>query len=71
MFSVTDNVDLEDGKITEEGFIALNQMEADDNAGDTDDLWVTLTNMGYNKSLEIDQVCESTEAVKCNLARTA
>ena len=53
----TENVDMQDGKITEKGFIELNQMEADDNDGDTDDLWVTLTCMGFNKGLVMDEVC--------------
>jgi hypothetical protein len=33
-------------------------MEADDNEGDTDDLWVTLSSMGYNKGLVQDEVKE-------------
>ncbi len=31
-------------------------MEAEDNQGDTEDLWVTLSNMGYNKGLTMDEV---------------
>ena len=34
----------------------LNQMEANDVEGDTDDLWVTLHSMGFNNRLELDQV---------------
>lgn len=50
------NIELERGEITKTGFIHLNQMEAEDNDGDTDDLWVTLTSMGFNKSLVLNQV---------------
>lgn len=31
-------------------------MEAEDNDGDTEDLWVTLNTMGYNKNLQLDEV---------------
>lgn len=54
---VEDNIELEQGEITRAGFIKLNEMEADDNEGDTDDLWITLTGMGFNKSLLIDEAC--------------
>ena len=54
--SISDNIELERGEITRAGFIKLNEMEADDNEGDTDDLWITLTGMGFNKSLIIDEV---------------
>ncbi|XP_064624438.1 EF-hand calcium-binding domain-containing protein 7-like isoform X10 [Lineus longissimus] len=52
-----ENIDLIKGEITKKGFIQLNQMEADDNEGDTDDLWVTLSSMGYNKGLVQDEAC--------------
>ncbi|XP_071119114.1 EF-hand calcium-binding domain-containing protein 7-like isoform X2 [Haliotis cracherodii] len=54
---VEGNIELERGEITKTGFIHLNQMEAEDNDGDTDDLWVTLTSMGFNKSLVLNQAC--------------
>ncbi|RUS84254.1 hypothetical protein EGW08_008006 [Elysia chlorotica] len=54
---VEDNIELEQGEITRAGFIKLNEMEADDNEGDTDDLWITVTGMGFNKSLIIDEAC--------------
>ncbi|XP_046549108.1 EF-hand calcium-binding domain-containing protein 7-like isoform X7 [Haliotis rubra] len=54
---VEGNIELERGEITKTGFIHLNQMEAEDNDGDTDDLWVTLTSMGFNKSLVLTQAC--------------
>ncbi len=53
---VTENVELERGELTRKGFVELNQMEAEDNQGDTDDLWVTLSSMGYNKGLIMDEV---------------
>ena len=52
----TENVELKNGELTRAGFLELNQMEAEDNQGDTDDLWVTLSNMGYNKGLNVDEV---------------
>ncbi|XP_055956615.1 EF-hand calcium-binding domain-containing protein 7 isoform X3 [Patella vulgata] len=54
---VEENVELEDGEITKKGFIRLNEMEAEDNGGDAEDLWVTLTSHGFNKNLELDQAC--------------
>lgn len=58
MLSITakDNIELDRGQITPSGFIKLNEMEADDNEGDTEDLWITLTAMGFNKSLLLDEV---------------
>lgn len=53
---MTDRIDLEDGEITKAGFIQLNELEAEDSEGDTEDLWTTLTSMGYNKQLVMDQV---------------
>ena len=49
-------MELAAGEITKRGFITLNEMEAQDNDGDTEDLWITLNNMGYNKALEMDEV---------------
>ncbi|XP_059149459.1 EF-hand calcium-binding domain-containing protein 7-like isoform X2 [Physella acuta] len=54
---VEDNIELDKGQITPSGFIKLNEMEADDNEGDTEDLWITLTAMGFNKSLLLDESC--------------
>lgn len=52
-----DNFEVHNGEeITLKGFLDLNQMEAKDSDGDPDDLWVTLESMGYNKSLELNQV---------------
>lgn len=51
-----DNVELKNEEVTVEGFIELNQMEAEENQGDTDDLWLTLSAMGYNRALGLDEV---------------
>lgn len=56
---ILENVDMKDDELTKKGFIELNQMEADDNQGDVEDLWVTLNFMGYNKMLEMDEVSAS------------
>ena len=55
-----ENVELKNGELTRNGFIQLNEMEAADNEGDTDDLWVTLNCMGFNKGLQLDEVRHST-----------
>ncbi|KAK7492867.1 hypothetical protein BaRGS_00015814 [Batillaria attramentaria] len=54
---VEENVELESKEITKRGFISLNEMEAEDNNGDTEDLWITLNNMGFNRALEMDEAC--------------
>ena len=56
MFS--ERTELQDGEITKQGFIALNEMEAEDANGDVEDLWITLTSMGMNKALIMDEVGE-------------
>jgi len=52
----TERTELLDGEITKEGFIALNEMEAEDAEGDVEDLWITLSSMGLNKGLLMDEV---------------
>ena len=52
----SENVELRKGELTRKGFIELTSMEAEDNEGDTEDLWVTLSSMGYNKTLVMDEV---------------
>ena len=49
-------MELKNGELTKNGFIKLNQMEADDNEGEVDDLWVTLNSNGFNKDLVMDEV---------------
>ena len=55
-FVLSENFELKKGELTRKGFMDLNQMEANDVEGDTDDLWVTLHSMGFNNRLELDQV---------------
>ena len=50
---IADRVELSEGQITRQGFVQLNQMEAEDN---DEDLWVTLSAMGYNNQLVMDEV---------------
>jgi len=52
---VEENFPLVSGELTLEGFLALHQMEAEDNDGDDTELWVTVNAMGYNRSLEQDE----------------
>ena len=54
----SERTELQDGEITKQGFIALNEMEAEDANGDVEDLWITLTSMGMNKALIMDEVGE-------------
>lgn len=54
---VEERTKLEGGEITKQGFIELNEMEAEDAQGDVEDLWITLTSMGMNKALIMDEVC--------------
>ncbi|XP_066973095.1 EF-hand calcium-binding domain-containing protein 7-like [Macrobrachium rosenbergii] len=49
------NFDVDDGELTFNGFMALHQLEAEDNNGDSDDLWVSLEAMGYNRQGQQDQ----------------
>lgn len=54
---VEERTSLENGEITKRGFIELNEMEAEDSQGDVEDLWITLTSMGLNKALIMDEAC--------------
>ncbi len=47
----------EEGKeeLSLEGFMQLHQMEAEDNGGDSAELWITLNAMGYNALLRQDE----------------
>ncbi|XP_069126591.1 EF-hand calcium-binding domain-containing protein 7-like isoform X21 [Argopecten irradians] len=55
---VEETVELDkNDEITKEGFVRLNEMEAEDVDDDVNDLWVTLNSMGYNKDLFIDEAC--------------
>ncbi|XP_071799605.1 EF-hand calcium-binding domain-containing protein 7-like [Asterias amurensis] len=52
---VEENFELKKGELTRKGFMDLNQMEANDLDGDTDDLWVTLQSMGFSDDLALDE----------------
>lgn len=54
---VEERLELEDGEITKNGFLQLNEMEAEDSNGDEDDMWVTLESLGINKDLVMDEAC--------------
>lgn len=53
---ITENTELKQGELTCKGFIQLIELEAEDAAGDTDDLWVALEAMGYDSALIQNQV---------------
>ncbi|KAJ8040221.1 EF-hand calcium-binding domain-containing protein 7 [Holothuria leucospilota] len=54
---VEENFELKKGELTRKGFMDLNEMEANDVEGDTDDLWVTLRCMGFSDDLSLDESC--------------
>lgn len=58
---ISERLELEDGEITKNGFLQLNEMEAEDSNGDEDDMWVTLESLGINKELVMDEVVWSTQ----------
>ncbi|XP_045116894.1 EF-hand calcium-binding domain-containing protein 7-like [Portunus trituberculatus] len=57
------NFDVQDGELTLNGFLALHQLEAEDNGGDSEDLWVSLDAMGYNRAGRQDQAAPFTLSV--------
>ncbi|KAK4294144.1 hypothetical protein Pmani_033212 [Petrolisthes manimaculis] len=60
---VQSNFEVQDGELTLGGFLALHQLEAEDNGGDSDDLWVSLEAMGYNRIGRQDQAAPFTISV--------
>nr|XP_022315536.1 EF-hand calcium-binding domain-containing protein 7-like isoform X2 [Crassostrea virginica] len=54
---VEERLELENGEITKNGFLQLNELEAEDSNGDEDDMWVTLESLGFNKNLVMDEAC--------------
>ena len=52
----TERLERENGEITKNGFLQLNELEAEDSNGDEDDMWVTLESLGFNKNLVMDEV---------------
>ncbi|NXY21799.1 EFCB7 protein, partial [Atrichornis clamosus] len=52
-----ENFEMKKNELTRQGFLDLNLMEANDQEGDPQDLWVTLLSLGYNKALEMTEAC--------------
>lgn len=44
-------------QLTRQGFMELNLLEATEKEGDPADLWISLEAMGYNRMLELVDVC--------------
>lgn len=53
---VGDTVGFEKNELTKEGFIKLSKIEAQRDDTDLEDIAARMTNLGFNKSLTIDQV---------------
>lgn len=53
---ISERLERSNGEITENGFLQLNDLEAEDSNGDEDDMWVTLESLGFNKELVMDEV---------------
>ncbi|XP_063154131.1 EF-hand calcium-binding domain-containing protein 7 [Candoia aspera] len=49
-------VDMKNSELTKKGFMDLNNMEVSENV-DLRSLWLTLSSMGYNKSMELTGAC--------------
>jgi len=47
---------MKEGELTSAGFVKLIELEAEDAQGDSDDLWLALEAMGYDRSLVQHQV---------------
>lgn len=54
---VLNNFDVENGEVTLKGFLSLHQLEAEDNGPDSEDLWLSLETMGYNKYGNQERCC--------------
>ncbi|XP_070562719.1 EF-hand calcium-binding domain-containing protein 7-like [Ptychodera flava] len=54
---VEENFELKNKEITKKGFYDLHKMEANENEGDTEELWTTLSSMGFSKDLTLDEAC--------------
>jgi hypothetical protein len=55
-YFIADEVKLDRGRLTLNSFIKLTEMEAEESPGDCNDFWVTLTSMGFNKDLMLNEV---------------
>ncbi|XP_019632339.1 PREDICTED: EF-hand calcium-binding domain-containing protein 7-like [Branchiostoma belcheri] len=54
---VEENFEMKKGELTKKGFTFLNLMDARGSEGNTKELWVTPSSMGYNKALRQDEAC--------------
>ena len=54
---VGETVGFEKNELTKDGFIKLSKIEAQREDTDLDDIAARVANLGFNKSLTIDQVC--------------
>lgn len=63
------NFDVEDDELTLEGFLALHQLEAEDNGGEADDLWMSLEAMGYNRLGVQDQAAPFSLSVHSSVCK--
>ncbi|XP_042232594.1 EF-hand calcium-binding domain-containing protein 7-like [Homarus americanus] len=66
---VQNNFDVLDGELTLNGFLALHQLEAEDNGGDSEDLWVSLEAMGYNRLGRQDRAAPFTISVHSHVCQ--
>merc|ERR1711994_343325 len=57
------------GELSLNGFLQLHLMEAEDNCGDSAELWVTLNAMGYNYNLQQDEAALFQVSVKCEFEK--
>ncbi|KAL7631376.1 UNVERIFIED_CONTAM: hypothetical protein RMT77_010041 [Armadillidium vulgare] len=46
---VLKNFEVKDGEVTLSAFLSLHQLEAEDNGGDVEDIWLSLETVGYNR----------------------
>ena len=51
---------LEDDKLTLDGFLRLNELELQDEESDEEEFWLTLSSWGFNRALQQDEVCALT-----------
>lgn len=66
---VQSNFDVDNDELTLDGFLALHQLEAEDNGGDSEDLWVSLEAMGYNRLGRQDQAAPFTISVHSHVCQ--
>lgn len=53
---VSENFSMNHGELTIKGFVELHQLEAKDTEGDTDDMWLSLAQVGYDTQLQMSEV---------------